>query len=192
MHPHNSIDTTAAWKKLRFILSVRSDFHMTDSLALAPYLFIICFDHGLQTLRDLIKANGFTIKKSKNKQYPTETIKDMDYADDTALLANTRTQSKSQLHSLEQAAGGIGLHVKSNKTKHFCFKREEALSTLSGSSLKLEDTFIYLDNSVSTTESDIDIRLAKAWTEIDRLSIKWKSDQFDKIKRFFFYQEMMV
>ena len=26
VHAYNSIDTTAAWKKLRFILSVRSDF----------------------------------------------------------------------------------------------------------------------------------------------------------------------
>ena len=30
---------TAAWKKLGFILSVRSDFHMTDSLALAVHAF---------------------------------------------------------------------------------------------------------------------------------------------------------
>ena len=28
VHPFSSIDTTAAWKKLRFILSDRSDFHM--------------------------------------------------------------------------------------------------------------------------------------------------------------------
>ena len=28
MHPYSSIDVTAAWKKLRFILSVRSDFHI--------------------------------------------------------------------------------------------------------------------------------------------------------------------
>ena len=27
VHPYSSIDVTAAWKKLRFILSVRSDFH---------------------------------------------------------------------------------------------------------------------------------------------------------------------
>ncbi len=33
VHPYSSIDTTAAWKKLRFILSVRSDFHMSDSLS---------------------------------------------------------------------------------------------------------------------------------------------------------------
>ena len=35
VHPYSSIDTTAAWKKLRFILSVRSDFHMTDRLSKA-------------------------------------------------------------------------------------------------------------------------------------------------------------
>ena len=37
VHPYSSIDTTAAWKKLRFILSVRSDFHMTDSLSIAVH-----------------------------------------------------------------------------------------------------------------------------------------------------------
>ena len=39
MHLYNRIDTTAAWKKLRFILSVRSDFHMTDSLPIAVHAF---------------------------------------------------------------------------------------------------------------------------------------------------------
>ena len=39
VHPYNSIDMTPAWKKLRFILSVRSDFHITDSLLIAVYAF---------------------------------------------------------------------------------------------------------------------------------------------------------
>ena len=39
VHPYSSIDTTVAWKKLRFILSVRSDFHMTDSLSIAVHDF---------------------------------------------------------------------------------------------------------------------------------------------------------
>ena len=39
MHPYSSIDTIADWKKLRFILSVRSDFHMTDSLLIAVHAF---------------------------------------------------------------------------------------------------------------------------------------------------------
>ena len=33
VHPYSSIDTTAAWKKLRFILSVRFDFHIIDTIA---------------------------------------------------------------------------------------------------------------------------------------------------------------
>ena len=37
MHPYSSNDTTAAWKKLRFILSVRSDFHMIESLSIAVH-----------------------------------------------------------------------------------------------------------------------------------------------------------
>ena len=40
VHPYSSIDTTAAWKKLRFILSVRSDFHMIDSLLIAVHAFV--------------------------------------------------------------------------------------------------------------------------------------------------------
>ena len=39
VHPYSSIDTTTAWKKLRFIFSVRSDFHMTNSISIAVYAF---------------------------------------------------------------------------------------------------------------------------------------------------------
>ena len=40
VNPYSSIDTTAAWKKLRFILSVRSDFHMIESLSIAVHAFV--------------------------------------------------------------------------------------------------------------------------------------------------------
>ena len=39
VQPYSSIDVTAAWKKLRFILSVRSDFHIIDSLLKAVHAF---------------------------------------------------------------------------------------------------------------------------------------------------------
>ena len=60
------------------------------------------------------------------------------------------------------------------------------ISTLDGTSLKLVDKFTYLGSSVSSTKKDIDTRLTKAWTAIDRLSIIWKSDLTDKMKRSFF------
>ena len=40
VHPYSSIDTTTASKKLRLILSIRSDFHMIDSLSIAVYAFV--------------------------------------------------------------------------------------------------------------------------------------------------------
>ena len=39
VHPYSSMDTSATWKKLPFILSVRSDFLMTDILSLAGHTF---------------------------------------------------------------------------------------------------------------------------------------------------------
>ena len=41
-------------------------------------------------------------------------------------------------------------------------------------------------SSVSSTAKDFDTRLTKAWTAINRLSIIWKSDLTDKMKRSFF------
>ena len=40
--------------------------------------------------------------------------------------------------------------------------------------------------SVSSTEKDIDTRLTRAWIVIDKLSIIWKSNLTDKMKRSFF------
>ena len=50
----------------------------------------------------------------------------------------------------------------------------------------LVDKFIYLGSSVSSTETDINTRLAKAWTAKDSLSVIWKSDMTDKMKSSFF------
>ena len=52
--------------------------------------------------------------------------------------------------------------------------------------LKLVDKFIYRGSSGSWIETDINTWLAKAWTAIDRLSVIWKSDLTDKMKRIFF------
>ena len=90
------------------------------------------------------------------------------------------------LHSLEQAAAGISHHVNAHKTEFMCFNQTGDISTLNGSTLKLVDKFTYLGSSVSSTETDINMRLAKAWTAIDRLSVIWKSDLTDKMKRSFF------
>ena len=45
--------------------------------------------------------------------------------------------------------------------------------------------------SISSTEKDIDTRLTKSWTAIDKLSIIWKSDLTDKMKRNYFQAAVM-
>ena len=51
--------------------------------------------------------------------------------------------------------------------------------------------FTYLGSSVSSSEKDIDTRQSKTWTAIDKLSIIWKSDLTDKVKRSFFQEAVM-
>ena len=89
------------------------------------------------------------------------------------------------LHSLEQADAGIGLHVNAHKTEYICFYQAGDISTLEGTSLKLVDKFSYLGSSISSTEKD-NMRLTIAWAAINKLSIIWKSDLTDKMKRSFF------
>ena len=113
-------------------------------------------------------------------------ITDADYADGIAIQANTPNQAETLLHSLERAAAGIGLHVNAHKTEYMCYNQTGDISTLDRTSLKLVDKFTYLGSSVSLTEKDIDTRLTKTWTAIDTLSIIWRSDLTDKIKRSFF------
>ena len=87
---------------------------------LAPYLFIICLDYMLRTSIDLMKENGFKLAKERNRRYPAQTIMDVDYTDDIALLANTPAQAETLLHSLRMSSwwhrplcqhGQDGIHV---------------------------------------------------------------------------------
>ena len=73
-----------------------------------------------------------------------------------------------------------------------CFNQKGDISKLDGSCLILVDKITNLGGSVSSTKKKkkkkktIDTRLTKAWTAIDMLSIIWKSDLTDKMKRSFF------
>ena len=53
-------------------------------------------------------------------------------------------------------------------------------------SLFQNSSIVSLNEHWLSTEKDIDTRLKKAWTTIDRLAVIWKSDRTDKMKRSFF------
>ena len=89
----------------------------------------------------------------------------------SALIANTLAQAESLLHSLEWTEGGIGLHVNTDKTEYMPFNQRAAIYTLKSGPLKLVDKSIYQESSVSSTKTDINTRLAKAWAAINRPSL---------------------
>ena len=53
------------------------------------------------------------------------------------------------------------------------------ISTINGGSVKLVDNFIYLGSNISSTEKDINTRVAKISSAIDKLSVIWKSNLSD-------------
>ena len=113
-----------------------------------------------------------------------------DYADDIALLLNTPAQTNSLLHSLERAASGIGLYVNADRTEYMCFNQKGDISTLNGGSLKLVDKFTDLRSRVSSTENDINTRLAKAWTAISYRS--YGSQTWPMNENAIFFQSVVV
>ena len=119
-------------------------------------MFVICLDYILNVPIDLIKQNGFALKK-KSRLYAAENMTGADVVNDLAFLANTTAQAESLLHSLKQAARGIGLYVNANKTKFTCFKQEGATFTLSGKPVKLVDQLTFLGSNILFTESDVNI-----------------------------------
>ena len=70
MHPYSSIDATAVWKKLRFILSVRSDFHIIDSLLIAVHAFV-----NLVSIARKLDNQTIPIKKNNNPADDNQSIK---------------------------------------------------------------------------------------------------------------------
>ena len=84
-----------------------------------------------------MKENSFLLAKERSRTYTEQTITNVGYADDIVLLANSTAQAESLLHSLEWAAGYIGLHKNLDKTEYTCFNKRGDLSMLKEGPLKL-------------------------------------------------------
>ena len=115
---------------------------------LAPYLFIICLDYALRTSIDLIKKRLQAGKEKKQKIPHTNHYWH-------GFLVNTPTQAETLVHSMERAAGSIGLQVNADKTEYIFFNQTGDISTLKSGPLKRVDKLTLLRSSVLSTENDI-------------------------------------
>ena len=70
----------------------------------------------------------------------------------------------------------INLCMDSDKTEFMCFKQDGIMFSLNSKPQKLLDQFLYLSNNISSTESNVNICIDKAWTAFDKLMTIFKSD----------------
>ena len=134
-----------------------------------------------------MKENGFTLKKRPDADDTPHKLLRVQTAQMTYRfwqIYQPKPNPCSIVWSRQQVALAF-MSMQTKRSTHALIKKQE-ISTLNGGSLKLLDEYIYPGSSISSTEIEINMRQAKAWTAVDRLSIIWKSDLSDKINRNFF------
>lgn len=77
------------------------------------------------------------------------------------------------LHALEKYAASIGLYVNPKKTEAMNFNQANniMIKAANGNPLKNVDSFVYLGSEISSTEKDIKIRIAKAWSALNKMQV---------------------
>ncbi|KAL5271007.1 hypothetical protein ACHWQZ_G001606 [Mnemiopsis leidyi] len=147
---------------------------------LAPYLFIIVIDYIMTVaIDDNETEHGFTLKPAQSRRVVSETVTDVEFADDVALVTDSIEAAQNLLGRLETAASSVGLSMNDGKTEFLTVNTpdEEAnIKSSSGRQLKHVKDFKYLGSWIATTEKDIRTRKAKAWAACHKLMKVWKSN----------------
>ena len=106
----------------------------------------------------------YTKKKNTRTRYTAQTIMDDDYADNIVLSGKYTYPSRIPAAMSGASSSRHWLPRECRQNRVHGFNRKWDISTLNGGSLKLVAKSTYLGSSVSTTDIDINKRLAKAWT----------------------------
>ena len=144
---------------------------------LAPFLFITILDY---VLRKALEGNeerlGLTLVPRQSRRIGPQTITDLDFADDIALLADNLRDAEELLHRVEAAALKVGLGMNAKKTKAMLYKEAPSpIKTLDGSDLEIVHDFKYLGAWIASSEHDFTIRKAQAWKACNSMEKIWKS-----------------
>ena len=85
------------------------------------------------------------------------------------------------------AAAQIGLHVNEIETEFMSYnKSEDDLIILHGRKLNQVNDFLYLWSRIESTENDLNVRIAIAWTALNKREAAWDYDLNKSIKVDFF------
>ena len=92
------------------------------------------------------------------------------------------------LHQIEETADDIGLKINADKTEYMSLNTNSnfIMKSRNGHTIKKVENFKYLGSYIGSTEKDIEIRIAKAWSALNSMNTIWKSKMSDNLKRNFF------
>ena len=160
---------------------------------LVPLLFIIALDYAMRTATSNPEVTGFTLSTRHSKRHPATFITDTNFADDIALISDNLEKAQLLPLRVESAAATVGLHVNDEKTKFVILNDVEGdLRTLHGCTLEQVEDFEYLGSWVRSTERDMNIRIVKAWSALNKMDVVWKSSLNRKLKISFSEQLLSV
>ena len=96
---------------------------------LAPYLFVIVLDYALRMAIDgKDKEIGSHLERRKSRRIGPVVVKDLDFADDIALLSMDIRQVQELLQSVEKCVGKVGLKMNAGKTKYMSYNQHESVT----------------------------------------------------------------
>ena len=152
---------------------------------LAPFLFIVALDYALRCAIDGKEEElGFTLTKRASRRVPAKTLTDLDFADDISLLSDNVEKACKLLIEVERQCLRIGLGMNTKKTKVMAENVENpVVNTLDGTKLDVVTDFNYLGAWIASTQKDIKIRRARAWSALHSMNKVWKSAMDDNLKR---------
>ena len=152
---------------------------------LAPYLFILVLDYVLRkTFEGREEELGFKLHRRKSSRVKAVHVTDLDFADDLAVLVEEMSQAQEALSALEREASRVGLVCNAKKTELQAFNQSGPLNvtSISGETIKEVDNFKYLGAWTASSEADIKVRKAMAWSACNKLDKIWSSKLPRRIK----------
>ena len=152
---------------------------------LAPYIFAIVLDYCMiMALKDQDERLGFCLERRRSRRLPPTILTDMNFADDIALISQQIEQAQELLHRVEVEANKVGLHINIPKIKAIIFNITGATEIRSKDRIPVRevDDFKYLGARMQSSEKDVSIRKALAWSGCHKLRKVWTSNLSRNIK----------
>ena len=152
---------------------------------LAPFLFIVALDYALRcAINGREEELGFTLTRRASRRVPAKTLTDLDFADDISLISSSVQKACELLVEVERQCLRIGLGMNTKKTKVMAENVENPeIRTLDGTVLEVVKDFNYLGAWIASTQNDIRIRRARAWSALHSMNRVWKSGMNNNLKR---------